>query len=113
MTHTVLENYDPATLLELQMAFGILIQDKPQLVQLVNSTAPVLFATMLFTAASDYRITEDGEGVEAHRSALEALDVARGHLESVAQAFGKADGDITVEPSEGEIDQDTEITPVV
>lgn len=112
MTHTVLENYDPNTLLELQMAFGMLIQNNPSLVQLVNATAPVLFATMLFTAASDYRVTEDGEGVEAHRSALEALDVARGHLESVANAFGRESGEITVSPSDSEIDQDTEISPV-
>jgi len=109
----VLENYDPQVLMELQMAFGMLIQSNPQLVKLVNSTAPVLFATMLFTASSDYRISEDGETVEANRNVLEALEHARGHLESVAQAFGRESGDITVEPSDSEIDEDTEITPVL
>lgn len=112
MTDTVIENYNPNTLLELQMVFGMLIQNNPSLVNLVNNTAPVLFATMLFTAASDYRVTEDGESVEAHRSVLEALEVARGHLESVAQAFGQESGEITVSPSDGEVDQDTEILPV-
>ncbi len=112
MNHTVLENYDPQVLLELQMAFGMLIQNNPQLVHLVNNTAPVLFATMLFTAASDYRISEDGESVESQRSALEALEVAKGHLESVAHAFGVAEGSITVEPTDSEVDEDTEISPV-
>lgn len=112
MTDTVLETYNPNTLMELQMAFGMLIQNNPSLVQLVNATAPVLFATMLFTASSDYRISEDGETVEANRSVLEALDVARGHLESVAQAFGQESGEITISPSDGEVDQDTEIHPV-
>ncbi len=112
MTETVIESYDPQTLLELQMAFGMLIQNSPSLVQLVNSTAPVLFATMLFTAASDYRITADGEGVEAHRSVLEALEVARGHLESVASAFGMESGEITVSPSDGEVEADTDLIPV-
>lgn len=112
MTETVLESYDPVTLLELQAAFGMLIQNNPSLVQLVNATAPVLFATMLFSASSDYRVTEDGEGVEAQLNAMEALEVARGHLESVAQAFGIAEGSIAVEPSDSEVDQDTEISPV-
>ncbi len=112
MTETVLENYNPVTLLELQAAFGMLIQNNPSLVQLVNATAPVLFATMLFSAASDYRVTEDGEGVEAQRNALEALEHARGYLESVAHAFGTAEGSITVEPTDSEVDQDTEISPV-
>ena len=111
-TETLLEKYDPNTLLELQMAFGTLIQNNPSLVRLVNGTAPVLFATMLFTAASDYRISEDGETVEAQRSALEALEVARGHLESVAWAFGGESGEITVSPSDSEVDADTEISPV-
>lgn len=111
-TDTVLENYDPNTLMELQMAFGMLIQNNPSLVQLVNGTAPVLFATMLFTASSDYRVSADGETVEASRSVLEALEVARGHLESVAQAFGKESGEITISPSDSEVDADTEISPV-
>ncbi len=112
MNQTVLESYDPQVLLELQAAFGMLIQNNPDLVRLVNGTAPVLFATMLFSASADYRITDDGEGVEAQRNALEALEHAKGYLESVAHAFGVAEGTITVEPSDSEVDEDTELSPV-
>jgi hypothetical protein len=112
MNQTILESYDPVTLLELQASFGMLIQNNPSMVQLVNATAPVLVATMLFSASSDYRVTEDGEGVEAQRNALEALEVAKGYLESVANAFGVAEGSITVEPSDREVDEDTELNPV-
>lgn len=110
---TAIQDLDPVALLELQAMFGqLLITADPRLVQLVNRTAPVLFATLAFTCAQEYRETEDGEGVEPTVDPITAGQSAIGMIHSVVAAFGKLDGSVTVEPSDAEIDADTELNPV-
>lgn len=109
---TPIQTLDPVTLLEIQAVFGELVHENPRLVKLVNNLAPVLFATLLFTALQEYRESDDGESVEPTKSALEAEQACIGMVRSVAAAFGTLEGDLTIEPSNQEIDQDTEINPV-
>lgn len=109
---TTIQDLDPIALLELQAMFGELVHESPRLVRLINNTAPILFATLLFTAAQAYEVTEDGEGVEPSVDILTAENEAIGHIRSVAAAIGKLSGEITVEPSDAEVDADTELNPV-
>jgi hypothetical protein len=107
-----IQSLDPEALLEMQAVFGMLIQSNPQLVGLVNATAPVLFATMLFTVMEQYRVTDDGEGVEPTVGVDEATNAAIGMIRSVAAAMAKLSGEIAVEPSDAEVEADTDIEPV-
>lgn len=111
---TTIRELDPQALLELQAVFTqLLVTESPRLTQLVNQTAPVLFATLLFMACQEFaEDPEDDEVVIATKDALEAEAGAIGLIRSVAAAFGKAEGTITVEPSDAEIDADTELAPV-
>lgn len=109
---TPIQTLNPGYLMELQAAFGALIMRDPDMVRLINNNAPVLFATALFTAMSDFQVSDDGESVEAKNSALEAEREAIGMIRSVAAAFGVAEGDLTIEPSDSTVDADTEIEAV-
>lgn len=109
---TPIQTLNPGYLMELQAAFGSLIMRDPDMVRLINNNAPVLFATALFTAFSDFQISDDGESVEAKNSALEAEQLAIGMLRSVASAFAVAENDLTIEPSDAAVDEDTEIAAI-
>ena len=96
------ETFDPIALLELQAAFGQLLnQGDPRLVGLVNATAPALFATLLFTAMSEFQESADGESVEPTKSPHEAYDACVRMLVAVRNAmasFGAGDHpDVTIE----------------
>lgn len=109
---TKIENLDPIVLLEIQAAFGHLIATNANLVALVNNLGPVLFATLLFTAMEEYRITDDGEGVEPTKDVFEAEAAAIGMVRSVAAAMGSLTGDVTIEPTDREVNGDTEVVGV-
>lgn len=106
---TPIQTLDANYLLELQAAFGALVLRDPELTRFLNSYAPLIFATGLFTSQQEFRITEDGEAVEPTRSAVEAEEASIGWIRSVSTAFGQYDDSITVEPSDSEVDADTEI----
>ena len=110
-THAI-QDLDPIALLEIQAMFGELITESPRLIQFVNALGPVLFATLLFTASQDYEISDDGETVTPRLSNLEAESDAIGLIKSVTAAFNKLDGEVAVDPSDQEIEDDTDITPV-
>lgn len=109
--HTV-QDLDPIALLEIQAMFGELVMESPRLTRFINQLGPVLFGTLLFTMCQEYIITEDGESVVPSKSNLEAEHDAIGFIKSITAAMNKLDGEVLVEPSAGEIDQDTEIDPI-
>jgi hypothetical protein len=96
------ETFDPIALLELQAAFGQLLnQGDPRLVGLVNATAPALFATLLFTVCQEFKESDDGESVEptvdpdaALARAVELITAVRNAMAS----FGAGDHpDVAIE----------------
>lgn len=105
--------FDPMLLLAAQTQFAGLVAGSPELTRLINGFGPALFATALFTFCEEYVIDEDHpDGMVATKSAVEAESAAIGILRGVANAMGKLNDDLTSEPSDAEIDEDTEITPV-
>lgn len=105
--------YNPIQLLELQAVFGRLVQSSPELTRFLNQFGPVVLATGLFTFCEDYREDPaDPTQLIQGNSALEAEAKAIGILRGVASAFAAFEDEVAVEPSESEIDEDTEITPV-
>lgn len=109
---TPIQDLDPVALLELQSMFGELIHESPRLVQLVNRTAPALFAMLLFTTGLDFQVSEDGEEIVATRNTFEAEQEAIGMVRSVAAAWGKMEGEVSVDPSDAEVDEDTDLVAV-
>lgn len=107
---TEVQEFDPAVLLEIQAAFGSLLLEHPRLTAFVNNLGPVLFATALFTCMEDYQVDpNDEDSVVPTRDVFEAEARAIGFIRGVAAAMGKLDGDITVEPSDAEVDDDTDL----
>lgn len=109
--HTI-QDLDPIALLEIQAMFGELLTESPRLTQFVNALGPCLFATLLFTASQEYEISDDGESVTPKSSNLEAENAAIGLIKSVTAAFNKLDGEVGVDPTDQEIEDDTEISPI-
>lgn len=108
-----IEELDAEDLLHLQAAFGALVMENPRLTQLVNRFGPVVFATGLFTCMEAYEVdSADPDDVVPTRDVFEAESAAIGLVRSVAAAFGKLYGTVSVDPTEAEIDADTTIEPV-
>ena len=108
-----IQTYDPMVLLQAQAMFGQHVLANPELTRLVNAYGPVLFATLLFTTCEDYRTDEaDPTMLVPGRSVTEAEAAAIGVLRGVASAMGLIDGDITIEPTNAEVEEDTDINPV-
>lgn len=109
----VVHDLDPMVLLEMQAAFGSMLYAHPQLTRLINNLGPVLFATLLFTAMEEYQVDpNDADMVAPTKDIFEAESAAIGMIRSVASAMGKLSGEVTVTPSDQEIDQDTNIISV-
>jgi hypothetical protein len=104
---------NPMDLLGLQAAFGQLITGNPELCALVNKYGPILFATTLFTLCEAYDVDpNDPESVIPTKSATEAENEAIGWIRGVASAMGMLSEDITNEPTDAEVDADTDIEAV-
>lgn len=113
MPDVEIPEFDPRELLEMQAVFGHLVHSNPQINSLINATGPTLFAALLFTICEEYEIDPtDDESVIATKSVVEAESKAIGLLRGVANAMGKLEGELTTEPSEAEVDADTDINPV-
>ncbi|WEU67439.1 hypothetical protein [Xanthomonas phage JGB6] len=63
--------------LEIQAGFSALVMENPRLTKYVNNLSPALFATCLFTLAQDFKVSEDGETVEARHGLTEATQIAK------------------------------------
>lgn len=107
-----IQELDPMALLEIQAMFGELVMTNPRLTQFINQLGPVLFGALMFTMCQEYVVTPDGEGVEPSKSNLEAEAAAISLLRSIVAAFNKLDDEVAVDPSDAEIDADTEIEPI-
>lgn len=111
---TTIQDLDPIALLEIQAAFGQLLMEHRKLTTFVNNLGPVLFATVLFTCMEDYQVDpNDLDSVIPTKDVFAAEAAAIGMIRSVASAFGTLYGDVAVEPSDQEIDADTDICPVL
>lgn len=112
-SETPIQELDPIALLEIQAGFGQLLMEHPRLMAYVNRLGPVLFATCLFSCMEAYEVNPDNEDeVIPTRDIFEAEAEAIGMIRSVATAMGKLSGDVAVEPSDAEVDADTDITGV-
>ncbi len=108
-----IQELDPMVLLEVQAAFGQLLMEHPRMTSFVNNLGPLLFATALFTAMEDYQVDPNDEDmVVPTKDIFEAESAAIGMIRSVAAAMGKLSGEVSITPSDAEIDADTEINPV-
>lgn len=105
-----IQELDPMVLLEIQAAFGQLLMEHPRLTSFVNNLGPLLFATALFTAMEDYQVDPNDEDmVVPTKDIFEAESAAIGMIRSVAAAMGKLSGEVSVTPSDAEIDADTDV----
>ena len=94
--------------------FGVICNTNPQLAGLMNHFGPMLCAALLYTYSEGYDIDPaDSENLIATRSTTEAESHAIGWVRAVATANGLANGDLSVSPSDAEVEADTDITPVV
>lgn len=113
INEVAIPSLNPMDLLQIQSAFGTLIAGHPQLCALVNKYGPLIFATALFTFCEEYQPDPtDGDTLVPSKSATEAENDAIGWIRGVASAMGMLSDDITLEPTEAEVEDDTDIEVV-
>ena len=104
-----LESVDTAVAL-----FGTLCNTHPQLASLMNHFGPMMCAALLYTYSQDFEVDPaDDTNLIPTKSPLEAEAQAIGWIRAVTAAHAIESEDLSVSPSDGEIDSDTEITPVL
>lgn len=107
-------NIDPGHVMTVQAVFGKLVAGNPELLKLINQHGPVLFAGVLFSFAEEWKIDENApDGALPTKSVVEAEERAISWVRGVASAMGKFyEGELSLEPSDSEIEADTEIQPI-
>lgn len=101
--------YSPSDVLMAQAMFGQLVSTQPDILRLINTFGPMLFAGVLFSLCEDYRIDpNDADNITPARSNLEAENAAIGVIRGVARAMSQDSLDTLDE----EVDTDTGIEPI-
>jgi len=109
----VIPEYDPQDLMAAQAIFGQAISTKPEILRIINAYGPALFAAVLFTMREDYQVDpSDPDALTPAKGILEAESAAIGVIRGVAQAMGRLADELSVVPTDSEVDADTDINPV-
>lgn len=115
-THTdtpVIPELDLESVDTMVAIFGVICNTNPNLATLMNRFGPALCAALLYTYSQDFEVDpNDDTNLIPTKSPLEAEAQAIGWVRAVASAHAIQSEDLSVSPSDGEIDTDTEITPV-
>jgi hypothetical protein len=108
----VVYNLNPDDVMTIQAVFGAEVSKNPKIQDIINHGGPVLFASVLFSMCEEWKIDESNPlGAIQTKSVVEAEELAIGWVRSVAQAMSKyyEDGEISLSPTDSEIDEDTSL----